>query len=194
MSCVGELSWEHALVTACLAGDGTAREQFAVLYRDMLRRFIRGCLGSIEDADNVGEDLTQSVWVRLVERAYEPLRDFDASERTLTAFLQDLGLKEVRRYLWRRRRRRKKGEVSLEELAPEKVDPCLHEDRHLEMALREQEFLATLAPQYLDFIDNYLLRPPAEGEPCPYTENQIWKLRRGLIQHWQAFLRRDRDA
>src|SRR5205085_700241 len=79
MSCVGELSWEHALVTACLAGDGTAREQFAVLYRDMLRRFIRGCLGSIEDADNVGDDLTQNVWVRLVERAYEPLRDFDAS-------------------------------------------------------------------------------------------------------------------
>jgi DNA-directed RNA polymerase specialized sigma24 family protein len=183
MSTHDRILGETALVEACLAGDRAAREQFAEEYDGVLRHFIRGRLGGLPDKYEVADDLANRVWLCLAEKDYSPLRCFDPAEATLADYMQQLGQREICRYYWRRRHWRKKGEVCLPDV--DKVDRT---DRYLALALERAEFLATLSPPHRAFVENYLLRRPQEGESCPYSPDQIWKLRHRLFKQAIAFL------
>jgi hypothetical protein len=126
------------------------------------------------------------VWYALVKNDGEMLERFDPSrDLRLTTFLRGLARIEVMQYFRAEQRRR------LREAAaggPSRNTAPLS-DCQIDAMLNE--FVSTLTISEQQFLEQYLLTPPQDGEDADCTDVNIWQRRRRIRVKLLAYLRGD---
>jgi len=179
---------DRSLVDHCLAGEVAAWEEIYCQCHDPLCAAIKTLLGPGFHDPNLVDDIAARVWYALVKNDGELLDRFDPRrDLRLGVFFRGLARVELMQYFRAEQRRIcREAEVGQK---PRGNAPL----NEWQIGVLLKEFTATLTPGEQQFMDEYLLSLPGQGENtegAELTDANIWQRRHRIRSKLLNFFRK----
>ncbi|MDY0167977.1 MAG: hypothetical protein RBS80_15620 [Thermoguttaceae bacterium] len=174
---------DPSLLARCLSGDRPAWEEFYEACTPELRRLVRFFLRTQRD-DNTIEEIVASVWYALLRDDARVLRRY-APERSTCLGCYLAGV--VRCHVCRHERAESERLLHVCQLACRKKSEFGASASNLDFGMLLNDFVATLNPKELAFLEGYLLSPP-NGNNGTLSAADVWQRRHRLRMKLKQFL------
>jgi DNA-directed RNA polymerase specialized sigma24 family protein len=176
---------DRQLIDRCLAGEEEAWQELFARRHPGLVRASRSFLGGGGDGE-LAEEIAARVWFALLRDGGRALARFNPTQdRDFGTFLTGVARYEVLRHRRSERRRRFRETIAAQ------TATRIRKDNGAGVTLLLREFMATLVPDEVGFMEEFLLAPSAvngHGGKTSLSQSNVWQRRHRLRIKLLTFL------
>lgn len=177
---------DRQLIDRCLAGEEDAWRELFTQRHPGLVRVSRSFLGHSRGDSQLAEEIAARVWLALLRDSGKALARFDpAQDRDFGTFLSGVARHEVLRYCRSERRRRLRETIAAQTASPST------KANSADISLLLREFMATLVPKEVGFMEEFLLSRSlvnGQGSKEELSQANVWQRKHRLRTKLLAYL------